>query len=171
MTDFNFPETASEADFAFGWDEGIVSSEVPGPEVAAERAKRYDFALGGDSPGRDNLYRTIVSGQEDQERQRVATRDALNDEKARTAVIQDLLRQGELTPERRDVVRNLSAAELRSPDINTILEKKFAEKLTSSALAVSPIMASAMESAKYNFTDKAWEQVDIATRNITIQQS
>src|SRR5262245_51671223 len=127
------PEVAAaitQDQIPFDFENSVVTT-LP-PDVAMERAKKYNYALQDSSPGQDNLFTSIMTGGEDAERQRQATLGMLQGEQRKAQIITRLTASGKLDDETKQLVLGMSQQDLEDPA--SYLEKKFAEKVTTDAL-------------------------------------
>jgi len=116
---------------------GGISFDFSGPvsnisdENAQARAKKYDYALGQDSPGPDVIYSKIRNNEEQILRDYVASDKNMKDEELRNQMITEATKSfgGKLTPEQFGYLSTLSSDSLRSPD--TILEGEYANRIFS----------------------------------------
>lgn len=116
-------------------DEFVVSLEDgntsirPSSETAAERADKFNYTLGVDSPGKAEIARLLDAGEEPKIRQFMAEKEGMELDRLRWNMIQFIGQQRgrELSVEEGDFVRGLTAVQLRTNPME-ILEQKFAEK-------------------------------------------
>lgn len=166
MSEFDFgSEGAPSVPFDF---ENSVVSTVPA-DVAAERAKKYNYALGPSSPGTDNLVSQILTGTEDQERQRQATLGMLQNEQRKTQIINTLSAKGRMDESTKQLVLGMSAQDLQDPA--SYLEKKYAEKVTTDAMAMPAIVQSAIVQARLENEPKAFDTADYFTKQIFFKEN
>lgn len=101
-----------------------------GPAIAQHRAEKYAFAMSDDkeNPGVDSLRGSIMNGQEGIERQRAATRKAIQNQTVRQQMIRDVIAKNpKLSKEDFDLIQGLSDSAIENPD--TVFEKEYAEKM------------------------------------------
>ena len=109
--------------------------DILGGKIAEDRARRYDFALGEESPGEDVLYNSVTSGTEDTDKMRLALeeRTRLNMKRANLARrYLTGLPKGEFTTDMLQKVQNLDRREVEkaTADPATFYERKFATKVS-----------------------------------------
>lgn len=101
-----------------------------GPAIAQHRAEKYTFAMSDDkeNPGVDVMRGAIMNGQEGIERQRAATRKAIQNQTVRQQMIRDVIAKNpKLSKEDFDLIQGLSDSAIENPD--TVFEKEYAEKM------------------------------------------
>ena len=101
-----------------------------GPAIAQHRAEKYSFAMSDDkeNPGVDVLRGAIMNGQEGIERQRAATRKAIQNQTIRQQMVREIIANNpKLTKQDYDVIQSLSDTAIENPD--TVFEKEYAEKM------------------------------------------
>ena len=150
------------------WGNAITST-VPSEPVAQDRAKRYDLALGYDSPGQESLFNTIGAGEEDRERERLAVMESFKTEQHKQAILESMLAKGTLTPQDQELILGMSKSDLADP--KSYFEKRMADTAVSLGMLTAPIARQGFEQGKLDLNDPLWRQSDFARKNIFIQQS
>lgn len=125
----------------------------PTPAEADERAKKYNFALGPDSPGFEVLKQSVISGVEDKERERAVANHKLKMQQIRNGLVNDYMKTippGQQRPEDIATIEALSGATaqgLAKSNPKTVFEQMYAERLLGTALTAdkSPLNESMQE--------------------------
>lgn len=130
-------------------DTGIDLS-LPAPilseEVATEQARKYEIALGDNSPGYSTLYNQLLAGQEDAVRRSAALNKSLDVRKVQQQLIQEYSRAkggDPLSQADYDFISSLTYEQLVNPE--TILEKEYAREVTNKLYGDSLVMRDAFQ--------------------------
>lgn len=117
---------------SLGDKEPIHSEEFTGAQ-----ANRLHLALGESSPGVPELSSSLSSGTSEQYRRLLADSERIQKVKAQNEVLQSILQADRemITPEIVSVVQGLSMQEMQEPDLGSIIEKKYAEIYTGTAVS------------------------------------
>lgn len=92
-------------------------------------ADKYDVGMGPVSPGRDTILSAIRSGTENRMAELLASQQMLEAQKLKNDIVQQIADTGMPTAFDSEIVRALSTEELVSPDIGTILEEAYANRM------------------------------------------
>jgi hypothetical protein len=121
-------------------DDSQPQIQLP-PSVVTQRASKYHFALGKDSPGVTPLMERIIRGQEQDERARAVAQDDIRNSQERRVILQDWIKNnppGSIPPEAIDALLDTSQSrEDAVARANTIFETKYARKLVTGAHVAS----------------------------------
>lgn len=125
--------TGLTQDSAASFFDTEVKAAIP-DDVAEMRSRKYDTALGQDSPGRQVLKEAVVNGTDTFERQRAQSRKFVNDSSNRLRLVEQYIAtrpQGQIKEEEVNYLRNLSDKELAKAqmDPEVYFEKQFSEKV------------------------------------------
>lgn len=130
---------------------------------AEARAKRYDYALGQDSPGDDALFTEIMSGQEDSNKLMRAAEEKTNIATRRANLVRNYLQNKDrpLNSEDIDELYNLNKQELdkAEADPNLFYEDKFAYKLGEVLFADTEPAKTPEEKKKVTYDVESYNQV------------
>lgn len=98
-------------------------------DTATNRADRYNYAAGDNSPGQDVIFNQIVSGTEDNLRKYVASKNDIEVEKTRQSMLTHLMQNSKGPLDQRDVsfIRDLTVSQISDP--NTNLEDLYSKRL------------------------------------------
>lgn len=101
------------------------------------QAARLHLTLGEKSPGMEVVKPAVVSGNLEEYKRLVADQETLQKYQAQSDVLESVLQTDPqaITPEVIDVVHGLSMAELKSPDLQGVIERNYAKKYTNTAVA------------------------------------
>jgi hypothetical protein len=119
----------------FGVDDDkpmVVAGFNPQPvsdSVATHRANKYDYALGPDSPGFDQLRHEVLSGEEERQRDYQTKVQAIKDQQVRTSILQQYIRDNPNQLNQQDVEAIMSApmSDIQHPE--TFYEKRYARRM------------------------------------------
>jgi hypothetical protein len=152
-------------------EDEVTPTTVTSPEVAANRAREYDFALKERSPGEDVLTQDILNGREDIERH-----GAVADEFSKSAqTVQEMQTEKILTrPVSKGPVTQQEVQELQSlrptpgADYSTILERKYSRRVLDEVLTRTS--EGAFESAFEADSNTTVEAIDAAENIMTLRK-
>ncbi len=114
----------------------VVNQPILPQFVVSNRAMKYDAALGKDSPGRDSITSSIISGKESLLREYATTKSHIEDLTLRRDLISQYAVQrpgGDLQPGEREFLNTLSTSQLSSP--RNVLEKKWGDYVVNATMA------------------------------------
>lgn len=103
-------------------------------DVLADKAAKYDYALGDKSPGAGPLFDSLNNGGDDLERQRAAIGEQIQGRAVKNNLIQNILtgKGGDLNQSDISTVMQLRDSEAVDPQ--TVMEKLYARRLTNEML-------------------------------------
>ena len=127
----------------FGAPAEVSKTSALSPQVVETRAAKYDFALGEDSPGVDELFTRIQSGLEENDRQKYALEKQVKQHDIKMNIIKGISDAAAstarpLTKEESQAIIDLSSTEIDAfaQDPQTFFEKEFAKKVVSTMAAM-----------------------------------
>ena len=117
------------------YPEAVAQIPIFNDAVLLNRAQRYDFGLGPESPGVEQLRHDTMSGREGRARNMAAAKQDIADLKTRTELLKELAKVREpgssVTQEEGDLVRSLTPDQLNlyRNDPRSFYERGFAKKV------------------------------------------
>ena len=124
-----------------------LDGPLPDESIAKVRSGKYHLALGDQSPGRDVLTDSVLTGTEKVLRNQAAQTQFLKDEEARSVFIRNFISNNpKATKEDLDVLRNVPLTKLRDPKV--ILEELYAGKVineTTSSFQQAGLLSEALK--------------------------
>lgn len=96
--------------------------------VANHRADKYDYALGQDSPGKDQLRHEILSGDEDYTREHIVQRRRIADEQLKVQLAREYIQKAGPQASKEDIDLIMSSTPEELSDPSTFYEKAYAKK-------------------------------------------
>ena len=131
-------------------------------EFAASRGTKMHLTLGEYSPGEDALSASITSGNSYQYKRLMQERDQVEKVQTQNDIMASVLQADPtaITPEVVSVVHSLSTQEMKSPDLGTIVEEKYAKLYTN--MAASSLENDILEESMQADSEKTYQLLDRA---------
>lgn len=161
-------------DNAWKLDAYPAEGELPSidPIVTGTRAEKYNFAMGNESPGKDQIAQVMQSGNERYLRQKLVSDQGIKAQRVKMLVAEDIVRGrgGELSKQEKDIISSLTAQEIEATIDNpdSILEKLYAEKIVD--IANSSAVHTAFNRVFIEDPDKADEIAGRASRIVATKE-
>lgn len=149
---------------------------IPTSEAALARAQKYDFGLGANSPGKDVLMHSIMTGADQELRYNQAREEASRVAVARQKIVNEyLLRSGGKVDENMvKNIREMTREDMTTPEKTAaFFEKKYAEKLATSTMAhyySNEGASAAVRSFLQDNPDKTHAALDFVSHTVAIKE-